>query len=337
MTAQIWRFGSHELDGSRGELRKNGRRVHLKPQPFAVLTALVEKRGGIVTRQELKEWLWHDEPAYQTDENLNHAVKRLREALGDSADNPRFVATVRQHGYRFLADISTENVGAERSGRALDARGTRFLAAAGGAAATLGVLLVATTRKPSTAPPPPIVRATVPLQGALTFGPLTAVAISPDGQTIAYTAGEPSQPAHLYVHDLASGESRVVPRTEHARSPVFSPDGKRIAFYALRQRTLMQVATDGGTPTPIARIQTANHGIAWTESGDIVFTSSTYGGLSRLSPNGRPETLTSPDLARREKNHRLPDPLPGGRALLMTVGTVDITSFDDASIALVGR
>src|SRR5215467_14522756 len=101
----VMRFGVFEVDSRAGELRRNGIRVKLQDQPFQVLALLLEKPGEVVTREELQRRLWAADTFVDFDHSLNAAVKRLRDALGDSADNPRFVETLARRGYRFLAPV----------------------------------------------------------------------------------------------------------------------------------------------------------------------------------------------------------------------------------------
>ncbi len=107
---RIVRFGSFELDRAAGELRKSGLRVRLQEQPFRILDALLAAPGEIVTRDALRQRLWPDETFVDFDNGLNRAINRLRAALGDEADSPRFVETVDRRGYRFIAPVeaSTE-------------------------------------------------------------------------------------------------------------------------------------------------------------------------------------------------------------------------------------
>lgn len=101
------RFGVFELDLHGGELRRGGIKVKLQGQPFQVLSLLLERPGEVVTREELRDRLWRADTFVDFDHGLNAAIKRLRNALGDSADNPTFVETVARRGYRFLAPVST--------------------------------------------------------------------------------------------------------------------------------------------------------------------------------------------------------------------------------------
>ncbi len=99
------RFGVFEADPRSGMLTKSGRRVRLQEQPFQLLSALLERPGEIVTREELQGRLW-PRTVIDYDHGLNKAVSKIREALGDSAENPRFVETIARRGYRFLADVA---------------------------------------------------------------------------------------------------------------------------------------------------------------------------------------------------------------------------------------
>jgi TolB-like protein/DNA-binding winged helix-turn-helix (wHTH) protein/tetratricopeptide (TPR) repeat protein len=98
-------FGVFELDRQAGELRKHGLRVRLQRQPFEVLALLIDRAGDVVTREELQQALWPANTFVDFDHGLNKAINKIREALGDSAEAPRFVETVARRGYRFLADV----------------------------------------------------------------------------------------------------------------------------------------------------------------------------------------------------------------------------------------
>ena len=99
-------FGTFEVDLHGGELRRNGSKVRLQEQPFKVLTVLLEHPGLVVTREELQKRLWPADTFVDFDHGLNAAIRRLRDALGDSAENPRFVETVARRGYRFVAPVN---------------------------------------------------------------------------------------------------------------------------------------------------------------------------------------------------------------------------------------
>jgi TolB-like protein/DNA-binding winged helix-turn-helix (wHTH) protein/tetratricopeptide (TPR) repeat protein len=101
-------FGNFEADLRAGELRRDGSRIKLQEQPFRVLTLLLEHPGKVVSREELRNKLWPADTFVDFDHSLNAAIRRLRDALGDSAENPKFVETVSRRGYRFLAPVNGE-------------------------------------------------------------------------------------------------------------------------------------------------------------------------------------------------------------------------------------
>src|SRR5215207_578770 len=98
-------FGVFEVDRRSGELRKGGVRVRLAAQPFQVLILLLERAGEVVTREELQRHVWPADTFVDFDRGLNKAVNRLREALGDTAESPRFIETLPKRGYRFIAPV----------------------------------------------------------------------------------------------------------------------------------------------------------------------------------------------------------------------------------------
>src|SRR5205085_12659299 len=112
---RLIRFGVFELDLRSGELQRQGRKVRLEGQPVQVLICLLESPGELVTREELHRKLWAADTFVNFEHGLNAAVKRLRQALHDSADNPRFVQTLPRRGYRFIAPIQASSVSAEVS------------------------------------------------------------------------------------------------------------------------------------------------------------------------------------------------------------------------------
>jgi TolB-like protein/DNA-binding winged helix-turn-helix (wHTH) protein/Tfp pilus assembly protein PilF len=108
-------FGVFELDLRAGELRKHGLRVRLQEQPFQVLAMLLDHPGEVVTREELQKKLWPADTFVDFDHGLNKAVNKIREALGDSAESPRFVETIARRGYRFLAEVKVADAVPVRS------------------------------------------------------------------------------------------------------------------------------------------------------------------------------------------------------------------------------
>ncbi len=103
----VLRFGKFELDPTSGELHQNGYKIPLAPKAFELLRALVEHPGQVVTREELRAKLWAADTFVEFDDSLNHTVKKLRQALGDSAENPQFIETLPRYGYRFIASVES--------------------------------------------------------------------------------------------------------------------------------------------------------------------------------------------------------------------------------------
>src|SRR5262245_52622168 len=105
-SSNILRFGVFEADLHAGELRKQGKRIKLQDQPFQVLAVLLQHPGEVVMREELRNHNWSSDTFVDFDNSLNTAINKLREALGDSADNPRFIETLPRRGYRFIAPVA---------------------------------------------------------------------------------------------------------------------------------------------------------------------------------------------------------------------------------------
>jgi DNA-binding winged helix-turn-helix (wHTH) protein len=100
------RFGAFEVDAQSGELRRDGKKVKIQEQPFQVLILLLERPGEVLTREELVKRLWSDQTNVDFERGLNKAITRLREALGDTAENPRYVETLPRRGYRFIGHVT---------------------------------------------------------------------------------------------------------------------------------------------------------------------------------------------------------------------------------------
>ena len=140
------RFGAFEVDLRAGELRKNGTKIRLQQQPFRVLALLLERHGEVVTREELRRAIWPD-AVVDFDEGLDATIYKLRNALGDSAENPRFVETLPRRGYRFIGvvDGAVASDGAHeeppREQRAAGARSKRWSVALGALALAVALSL----------------------------------------------------------------------------------------------------------------------------------------------------------------------------------------------------
>ena len=114
--ATILRFGAFELDLRAGELRKKGVRIKLQEQPLQVLTVLLQHTGEVVSREQLRSQIWPSDTFVDFDNSLNTAINKLREALGDSSNSPRFIETLPRRGYRFVAPVTSNDQKASATG-----------------------------------------------------------------------------------------------------------------------------------------------------------------------------------------------------------------------------
>src|ERR1700729_3172020 len=102
----VVRFGTYEVSLQSGEVRKSGLRIRVQQQPMKLLEVLLEHPGEVITREELRSRVWPNESFGDFDQAVNIAIAKLRSALGDSAENPRYIETLPKRGYRFIADVS---------------------------------------------------------------------------------------------------------------------------------------------------------------------------------------------------------------------------------------
>ena len=190
--ASICRFGVFEVDLQAAELRKNGVKLRLQEQPYQVLLKLIEHHGEIVSREQLRATLWHGDTFVDFETGLNTAIKRLRETLGDSADNPTFIETLPRRGYKFIAPVEIPVSQADKIPGSVDhqetdqqetSRGTALLKL-GGLAATVVVPLLICTAIWRSQPRPPTVT--------------NVVRITNDGKAKLPTNSPATDGVHLY-------------------------------------------------------------------------------------------------------------------------------------------
>ncbi|HEY6369067.1 MAG TPA: winged helix-turn-helix domain-containing protein, partial [Candidatus Sulfotelmatobacter sp.] len=254
--ARTRRFGVFELDLRAGELRRSGLKVKLQEQPFQVLALLLEKPGEIVARDDLRNRLWPADTFVDFDHSLNAAIKRLRDALGDSAENPTFVETVARRGYRFLAPVSTtaangNALAAQPSAAAVVPRaptGFHLWWIAAGVAVVLvlfGIKVgLSLAQNHSAAAPLRI--------SQLTANPaddrVRAAAISNDGRYLAF-----SDETGFYLRQIDTGETHSIPLPAGmaAESLSWFPDSAHLIVAlttSAQPPSLWEISTLGGSP-----------------------------------------------------------------------------------------
>jgi Tol biopolymer transport system component/DNA-binding winged helix-turn-helix (wHTH) protein len=280
----IVQFGIFEADLRAGELRRNGAKVRLQDQPFQVLAFLLESPAQLVTREELHARLWPADTFVDFDHGLTAAVKRLRDALGDSAENPRFVETLARRGYRFLAPVNRaaqEIIPAPQP-------------------------LARARHESSTAPQPgriwrlPLAAAAVLLAGisagwhaghrsaaSIRFTerrltgnpenePVLSASISPDGKYLAF-----ADRAGLFLRVVGTGETHPVALPNSLRTTYVNwfPDGSHVlvtsASSPSEKPSLWNASVFGGSPVKLA--DNGDHGAVSPDGSKIVFLRGEYG------------------------------------------------------------
>lgn len=300
------RFGIFTLDLSSGELYKRSQRIRLQEQPFQVLACLLERPGQIVTREELRQRLWPAETVVGFDEGLNSAIRRLRFALGDSAENPRFIETLPRRGYRFIAKIDATSEIAEASAvpattpeervaetavepvvppprsKAMTALLIASTLTSIALAVVVFFVLWSRTRERSTAVSPRIEAQFTHVTSAA--GVELNPTISPDGDFIVYVSrARGNEDLYLQAVGSTAPINLTSDSTYDDRQPAFSADGKQIAFRSERDRGGV-FATDLGGRS-VRRLTDFGYDPSWSPDGNeiVVATEGVVDPLSRPS------------------------------------------------------
>jgi Tol biopolymer transport system component/DNA-binding winged helix-turn-helix (wHTH) protein len=269
--ARIVRFAVFEFDLKTGELRKHGLRIKLQGQPIRVLAMLIEHAGEVVNREELQKRLWPADTYVDFEHSLNAAIKRLRAALGDSADSPRYVETLPRQGYRFIAPLrspvvpvpveSQRPTGVPQADavneKSADRRPLVLMAVAGVALVIIASLWLQKTeyfwRSPIADARYQIITDSA--------GVGQAAAVSPDGHFVAFLSDRDGQP-DVWVTQVGSGQFHNLTHGSEAqlvnpsvRTLGFSPDASFVTFWVRKggaggDISIWAVPTLGGEPKP---------------------------------------------------------------------------------------
>jgi len=269
-----FQFGTFGVDPRAGELRKHGVRIKLQDQPFRILLCLLENAGQVVTREQIQEKLWPDNTYVDYENAINSAIRKLREALNDSSDSPRFVETLPRRGYRFLAPVTQtadpssalgtlpavvqeepqQDVHSPATKLARPKRRWPLFLGVAGAVALIVAGAAHWIARENRAPQAPM----LPVPLTAFQGDERYTTFSPDGTQVAFSwNGEKQDNPDIYVMQIGSGRTlRLTTDPAMDLAPAWSPDGKTIAFVRrdASKRKYLVIPVLGGPEREIAEL-----------------------------------------------------------------------------------
>ena len=327
------RFGIFEINLETGEIRRGGVRVRIQEQPFQVLTALLEKPGEIVTKEELQDRIWKDDTFVDFDRSLATAINKVRQVLGDSATRPQYVETVAKRGYRFIgltgqaspAGVADDYAGKLAPGE-VGVHGRKLLALQIFAVA-LGVSLLGTLALlfgPNDDSEKPVRRFSFPVEGIMERSGGT---LSPDGEYILYAAQTDGE-SSLWLRPLGDESARQLAGTEGAIAGFWSPDSSWIGFGTRTE--IKRVSIDGGSPITLSSLPDTGGfaflGGTWSPDDERIVFSSGLQLYEVAARSGQPELLFDSSDSPRPFSFR-PHFLPtgSGPAALVYVAATSLT------------
>jgi len=336
-SAGIFRFGVFEMDAATGELRKQGLRIRLQEQPSQVLLMLLDRAGEVVSREEIRRKLWPPDTFVDFDQSLGTALRKLRQALCDDADTPRYIETIPKNGFRFLLPVEkiagvaeltqtppptsptqtapTEPKGAPGAPRMIPSLGWVVLAGACLLSFSLGWLVH--TRPAALdggGSHTRLIRSLVQPPPNWSFEH-SSFSMSPDGTRLAFVAFGPDGSDKLWVRALSAPTAQQINGTDGAMEPFWSPDSKRVGFFSAGKLNVVDL--DSGAVRVLAEAPFARCGGAWGRDGTIVFSPLVDGPLYRVPESGgTPTPVTRMAHASTGQRHMWPFFLPDGTHFL---------------------
>jgi DNA-binding winged helix-turn-helix (wHTH) protein len=337
---RVVRFGRFRADLSDRSLWSGEAEVRLPPRALAILFYLVERPGKVIPKSALLDAGWKD--AHVSETSLTEALGLVRQALGDNAQQPEYIQTVHRRGYRFIAPVTIDAAAVtprslpdppaveEPAGPPVPGGSSPDVEAPAAsirprtwwiAVAALGAAAAAVTIAPFPWRSHPIAarvtRATLTLPidqaptGRLRFH--NVLALSPDGEEMVYVGGTPGA-TRLFARRMDEFSARPIPGTDGAYTAFFSPDGRRIGFFA--NGALKHVAMEGGEPVVVTQTRWGLGG-TWTPDGRIIFAPDWTSGLVEVDEaGGSPRAIIpAPGPA---SGYRWPQLLPDGDTIIAT-------------------
>ena len=338
-SVRLFRFGVFEVDAATGELRKQGLRIRLQEQPSQLLLMLLDRAGEVVGREEICRNLWPPHTFVDFDQGLGAALRKLRQALSDDAETPRYIEPIPKRGFRFVAPVERISAVAQGASTVPSFRGSEPPNPVGSreppatrrhlsywwvlSAVTcvlsffLGWLLhtrPVTSEAAGGQPSPRPIRSSV-LPPSNSFFEHSSFSISPDGTRLAFVAVGPQGDDKLWVRALSASEGQQISGTDGALLPFWSPDGRRIGFFAAGKLKIVDVAS--GAVRILCEAPFGRTGGAWGLDGTIVFSPSVDGPLYRVPDSGGvPVAVTRLTHASSGQRHMWPFFLPDGTHFL---------------------
>jgi len=331
-------FGQFRVDVTTYELWRDDEIVTISPKAFDTLLILVRNRVRAVAKDELMDLVWPDSNV--TEDSLTQCISTLRRALGDDPNHPRFIATVSRRGYRFIAPVSevlsavprqTDSPAPEAQAPAAPALTAApappilphrpwlvaILAIALLACLGVGLVFFFNARLATTARTPSAaigrLRFTVAAPDGTEFK--SGGVLSPDGRYLAFVAEDVRNGSiRLGVNSLESSETRLLPGTDGAYLPFWSPDSRSLGFFA--DGKLKRVGLDSGPPQVVTVLGTFSAGATWNAKGVILFAGQRSGLFSVPDSGGAQTPVTTLNPATQEVAHRYPQFLPDGEHFL---------------------